>query len=211
MRQPKFSLNAFLLIVIIFSALNFFVTVKLTKMADRRPVNIFSPIEGTDLSVRYSSLEQNGIYRGDENTGTLMHAGDFGADWGAAAEGKNLYLNAYRNSDLGMVLSDVVRVDTKTFEKDVLLRNAILRGRCTSGELVCLRGALLPANLPQVNALCRLYAFSDPSLTPSRACAEVVFLDPETGRILYETEDDAPFGDDFTARYLDRTLEEVRP
>ena len=52
MRESKFTMNAFLLVVLIFSALTFFVTVKLTGMADRTPVNTFTPIEGTELSVR---------------------------------------------------------------------------------------------------------------------------------------------------------------
>ena len=209
MRESKFTLNAFLLVVIIFSALAFFVTVKLTAMADRTPINSFSPIEGTELAVRYSSLEPNGIYRGSENVNTLVLEGNFGTDWGAAAVGDRLYLNAYRSTDLGILLSDVVCVDLRTFQKEVLLQNAILRGRCASGELVCLRGAMLPANHPQNNALCRLYSLTDTTLSPE-GDAMVVYLDPDTGRILYEVRDDTAQGGDFETRYLGRTLQEVQ-
>ena len=77
MESPKFSFNAFLLVVIIFSALLFFVTVKVMDIADRTPVNSFTPIEGTELAVRYSSLEPNGIYTGTENVNTLLLEGNF--------------------------------------------------------------------------------------------------------------------------------------
>ena len=211
MESPKFSLNAFILVVILFSALTFFVTVKLTGMADRTPVNQFTPIEGTELSIRYSSLEENGIYSGSENVNTLLLAGNFGTDWGAAAVDAQLYLNEYRTTDLGVMLCDVVRVDTESFEKTVLLRNAILRGRCASGELVCVNGALLPANLPEQNALCRLYCCTDAGISPSAEQAAVLYLDPATGAVLGTVPDPNAMGDGFEARYLDRTRGEVLP
>ena len=210
MRESKFTLNAFLLVVLIFSALTFFVTVKLTGMADRTPVNTFTPIEGTELSVRYSSLEPNGLYRGSENVNTLVLEGNFGTDWGAAAVGSRLYLNEYRSTDLGVLLSNVVCVDMESLHKEILLRNAILRGRCASGELVCQCGAMLPANCPQDNALCRLYTLTAPSLSADGS-ATVVYLDPESGQVLLELQDETTQEEDFAAQYLERTLEEVRP
>lgn len=207
MESPKFSMNAFLVVVIIFSAFLFFVTVKVMDIADRTPVNSFTPIEGTELAVRYSSLEPNGICKGSQNVNTLLLEGNFGTDWGAAAVGDQLYLNAYRTTDLGLLLSDVVRVDTNTFQQTVLLRNAVLRGRCASGELVCLGGVLLSANHPEDNALCRLYSLTDSALSPEGAA--VFYLDPDSGQLLYETRDDAA-GEDFDARFLARTLAEVR-
>lgn len=210
MESPKFSLNAFILVVILFSALTFFVTVKLTGMADRTPVNRFTPIEGTELSIRYSSLEPNGIYSGSENVNTLRLAGNFGTDWGAAAVDSQLYLNEYRTTDLGIMLCDVVRVDTETFEKTILLRNAILRGRCVSGELVCVTGALLPANLPEQNALCRLYCV-DSGVSPSAERAAVAYLDPVDGSLIGVVQDANAMGEGFDARYLDRTRGEVLP
>ena len=210
MESPKFSLNAFLLIVIIFSALTFFVTVKLTGMADRTPVNQFVPIEGTELSIRYSSLEPDGIYSGSETVNTLLLEGTYGTDWGAAAVENQLYLNEYRATDLGVLLCDVVRVDTDTFEKTILLHDAILRGRCASGQLVCVTGAMLPANLPEENALCRLYC-TDSGVSPSAEHAAVLYLDPATGSVLGSVQDPNAMGEGFEARYLDRAMEEVLP
>lgn len=207
MDSPKFSLNAFLLVFILFSALLFFFTVKVMDIADRTPVNSFTPIEGTELSVRYSSLEPNGICSGTENVNTLLLKGNFGTDWGAAAIGDRLYLNHYRTTDLGVLLSDVVCVDTDTFQETVLLRNAVLRGRCASGELVCLGGVLLSANYPEDNALCRLYSLTDGNLLTDGAT--VFYLDPDSGEPLYTLRDDMA-GEDFETRFLDRTLAEVR-
>lgn len=208
MRDSKFSLNAFLLVVLIIAALTFFITVKVVDLADRSGLNTFDPIEGTDVAVHYSSLEPNGLYRGTENVHTLLLEGNFGTDWGAAAEGDMLYLNRYDSTDLGVVLCDVVTVDLNTMEETVLLKNAVLRGRCASGELVCMCGEMLEANAPDENALCMLYAVSDPTLRSDGAT--VVFLDPETGKVVYETADATDSDEAFEAQYLARTLEEVR-
>lgn len=138
MREYKFTLNALLLVVLIFSAIFFFFTVKLTSLADRSAYNDFYPIEGTPYAVYYSSLKPTGIYEGGKTTGVLRLEGQYGYDWGAAAVGDALFLNEYRSSELGLTLSHVVRIDTPSFDKQVLLPDAILRGRCASGELVCL-------------------------------------------------------------------------
>ena len=211
MRQSKFTLNAFLLIVILFSALYFFVTVKMTGMAaDLIPVNSFTPIEGTDLAVRYSSLEPNGIYRGSENVNTLVLEGTFGTDWGLALTDDRLYMNAYRTSDLGILFSDVVYMDMHTCKETTVRTNTILRGRCASGELVCLSGTMLPANRPEQNALCTLYALTDAGVSADGSGARVLYLDPKTGAVVYEAAYNGETDDEFEARYLSRTLEEVR-
>lgn len=208
MRDSKFSLNAFLLVVLIVAALTFFITVKVVDLADRSGLNTFTPIEGTDVAVHYSSLEPNGLYRGTENVHTLLLEGNFGTDWGAAAAGDRLYLNSYDSTDLGVVLCDVVTVDLNTMQKTVLLKNAVLRGRCASGELVCMSGEMLEANTPSENALVMLYAISDATLEPDGTT--VAFLDPETGKVVYETADTTDSDEAFEAQYLARTLEEVR-
>ena len=64
MRELKFSFNAFLLVVLIFTALTLFITVIISHMADRTPVNDFYPIDGTEYMVHYSNLEPDGIYSG---------------------------------------------------------------------------------------------------------------------------------------------------
>ena len=209
MREPKFSFNAFLLVVLIFTALTLFITVIISHMADRTPVNDFYPIDGTEYMVHYSNLEPDGIYSGTENIHDLLVKGTFGYDWGAAVEGSTLYINEYNASDLGVTLCDLVRVDLNSFRRELLLRDTILRGRCASGELVCVRDTLLPSNRPDTNALCAFYAMTSARLVPGSDRAEVLFLDPQTGEIVFSVRDDDALSD-FDARYLARTLEEVR-
>ena len=72
---------------------------------------------------------------------------------------------------------------------------------------MCVRGVLLPANKPESNILCKFYALAAPGL---RDGAEVLFLDPATGEIVYRVRDDEAMSNAFEARYLKRTLEEVR-
>ncbi len=210
MRETKFSMNALVLVVIIFSAITFFVSIRLVDLADRRAVNEFYPVEGTDVAVRYSNLYPNGIYKGDRVNGVLKVPGDFGHDWGAAAIGDQLYVNEHTRSDMGMVICHVVRVDLNTFEKEVLWRDTMLRGRCASGELVCLKGFLMPSNFPKTNSLCRLYSESSEDIRPESEGGVVMFVDGESGEILYSVRDDEAQTDVFERRYLERTLEEVR-
>ena len=207
MRSPKLSVNALLLILLIFGGFTFFITLFIVRMADRSGVNTFNPVEGTDYAIRYSSLEPNGLYQGNEVVNSLVVKGNFGFDWGAALEGERLYLNEYNTSNMGVMHSNLVRVDLTTKRKETLLTDAILRGKCASGELVCVRGVFLPANEPESNVLCKFYALAAPGL---RGGAEVLFLDPATGEIVYRVRDDGAMTEAFEARYLQRTLEEVR-
>ncbi len=210
MRENKFSLNALVLIFIIAAVFVFLFIVILTGMADRSAINAFYRIEGTDLAVRYSNLEPDGIYEGSENVNSLKLKGTFGTDWGCALQGDLFYANEYRTSELGLMHSDLVRVDLTSFHKEILLKDTILRGRCASGELVCICDAMMPANFPKTNPLCALYAMSASSLRPEDDSATVLFLDPDTGGIVWSVFDENALGDDFDARYLARTLEEVR-
>ena len=207
MRSPKLSVNALLLVLLIFGGFTFFITVFIVRMADRSGVNTFNPVEGTDYAIRYSSLEPNGLYQGNEVVNSLVVKGNFGFDWGAALEGERLYLNEYKTSNMGVMHSNLVRVDLTTKQKETLLTDAILRGKCASGELVCVRGVLLPANKPESNILCKFYALAAPGLHDG---AEVLFLDPAIGEIVYRVRDDEAMSNAFEARYLKRTLEEVR-
>ena len=149
MRQAKFTMNALLLVVLIFSALEFFFTLYLADKADRSAVNDYYRIEGTDLGIRYSNKKDCGIYEGPKNTGTLRLSGTFGHDWGIVKEGDSLFLNEYLTSDLGLTICNLVKVDISTFGKEVLLKDTVLRGRCTSGELVCMNSCFLPSVFPE--------------------------------------------------------------
>ena len=209
MGNAKFSMNALLIVVIIFSALMFLFSIQMVNLSARSYENEFYPIEGTKLSVRYSAFLPNGLYEGSQNTGVLKVKGFFGFDWGAAANGNLLYINEYASTPLGVTLSHLVRVDLTTYQKEVFSPNTMLRGKCASGELVCLQDFIMPSNLPETNVLCDLYAFSDDALNPQSSGATVLFLDPETGECLYRVWDEEALTDVFEERYLNRTLQEV--
>ena len=211
MRETKFSVNAVVLIAIIFSAISFFFTIRLTRISDPTAINDFHPIEGTDrLAVRYSTMDPNGIYQGDQVTGVLKLKGTYGFDWGAAVEGNYIYINEYANSELGIMTSNLVRVDMTTFEKKIVARDTILRGRYASGELVCLRGYLMPSSFPDTNSLAKLYSITSEHLVADGESALVTFIDPVSGEIVYSVRDSNALSDDFESRYLSSTLEEVK-
>ena len=211
MRETKFSMNALVLVVIIFSAISFFFTIRLVDLADIFATNQFYPVEGTNVAVRYSNLYPNGIYEGDRVNGVLKIEGNFGTDWGAIAEGDRLYVNEYTGTSFGLMLCQMVQIDLNTYEKTVMYRDTMLRGKCASGELVCLTDYLEPSNQPATNGLCQLYAMSAGEIRGGEVCATVLYLDPNTGEELYRVRDDEAVDVEILeTRYLSRTLEEVR-
>jgi hypothetical protein len=179
-------------------------------LADRFPVNEFFPIEDTEYAVKYSSLEPNGIYRGTENASSLVLEGTYGYDWGMALEGDDLFINEYLTTDVGLMLCDLVKIDTETMEKTVLKENAILRGRCKSGELVALDDYVMPSNNPKVNSLMKFYSMSSLKLDPDDVTSAVIFIDPETDEIVYRTDDRTTKAISFEELYLERSLDEIR-
>ena len=210
MNNTKFTMNALLIVVMIFAAIGLFFTIKLVNMADRLPVNDFYNIEGTDLSIRYSSLEPSGIYRGNENSHTLVMEGNYGYDWGAIADGDSLYINEYTGTDLGLILCNLVKIDLNTFEKETLYKDTILRGRCKSGELVLMKGYIMPSNAPRNNSLIKFYSMASPDIRTDDNSAVVVYLDPSTGEEVYSLKDKSAKTDTFDSRFIERTLEEVK-
>ena len=213
MRQSKFTFNAFLLIVLIFSVMAFFFTHFLSGMADvawQAAVNDTYEIEGSNLSIRYSDKKPSGLYEGDQVNGELKVEGTFGHDWGVVLEGDHLYLNEYRSSTFGMTYCQLVRINIHTFEKEVLMRDTILRGQCSSGELVCVSNTLLPSMQPKTNELCRLYAMTASGIDPDRDGGTILFLDAVNTTVLYQTEDEEALTDVFEERYLNHSLEEIR-
>ena len=211
MNNTKFTMNALLVIVTVFSAIGLFFTVGIYDMGRHvYLISAYQEIEGTDLSIRYSTKAPSGIYRGSRYDDELVLEGDFGYDKGTTFSEGRLYLNEYRYTDTGITLCDVVCVDTGSFEKKVIMKNGMLRGRCASGELVCLGDCMLQSDTPDTNSLCRLYAMTSSKLDPSSDNATVLFIDPASGEIVYTAEDDGSSGEDFDERWLSRTLEEVR-
>ncbi len=196
--------------VIIISAIAFFFTVKMTDLADRYAINEYIPIENTEYSVRYSSLEENGICKGSENDPELLIKGTYGYDWGTIAEDGTLYINEYETTDLGFTSSNLVKIDLETLKKEVLYENTLLRGKCVSGELVCMSEYIMDSNRPKTNSLCRLYAMSDSTLTPDNNDAKIIYIDTKSDSIAYSVSDKAARGSGFDDKYINRTLEEVQ-
>lgn len=209
MGNSRLTVNGIMIIVIIFSAMLFFFTVTMVEMVNPYGQNEFQPIEGTDLSVKHSSVDENGLYQGPESTAQLVLEGNFGNDWGTTLSGSSLYLNKYAITSLGLIIPEVVRVDTETHEEELLYKDAIIRGRCASGEMIILTDYVMPTNYPDTNPMLKLYSMSsgvdldDKTLT-------VVFMDPGTGEVLYSLEDRAFLEKTFQKKYEDRTLDEIR-
>ena len=135
-----------------------------------------------------------------------LREGEFGHDWGAAACGDSLYINEYRISDLNLLFCDLALVDTSDLTKQTLFRNTILRGRCASGELVCVSDYMPPSSYPDANPLCSLYGFSSAELCDGQ---EILFIDPETAEVVRTLPFDGA-EEGFEDRYFSKTLEEIQ-
>ncbi len=209
MNESKLTINAFTLVVMLFSAIMFFFTLVIPSISDWTAVNDYYRIEGTDYAIVYSDRKENGIYEGPQQTCVLKLEGSFGHDWGIALEEPYLYVNEYTYTDMGLIHSDLVRIDLTTFRKDVLFKDAILRGRCASGELVCITGYPMPSTFPDTNSMSNLYNMAAGIADGGDGSSRVVYLDPATSETLYELPFDGA-EDGFDEAYIDRTLDDVR-
>lgn len=209
--NTKFTMNALMIIVFFFSLIAIVSTVRTYDMGETVfLVTDHQPIEGTDLSIRYSTQEPSGIYRGPKNDDELMLEGEFGFDKGTTYCDGRLYLNEYYYSDAGLVFTNAFCVDTESFEDTLLVEDGMLRGRCKSGELVCTADSLLATNRPETNSLCRLYCMTS-KIDPASDTLTILYIDPESGEVVYRTEGEKDMtGKEFEARWINRTLEEVR-
>ena len=197
--------------VAVFSAVILVVTVVVPDMAYRAPEVVFAPIEDSGFAVKYDIYGSGGIFKGTESSAAPFLKGTFGYDWGAAYGGGKLYLNEYKNTDMSFTTCKVVAVDAVTAEKTVLMEDALLRGRCASGELVCIRGLIMPSFYPDANPFCGLYVMSSfGRLSRDGKSGEIVYLDPESGLAVYTVPCGDVFSKDFASRWLERTLAEVR-
>ena len=209
MGNAKFTTNSLMIIVIIFSATLFFFTITMVEMVNPYGQNEYMKIEGTDLAVKHSSIDPNGLYRGPESTAQLVLEGNFGNDWGTTLSGTDLYLNEYAITSLGLIIPEVVKVDTETLEKEVLYKDAIIRGKCASGEMVLLTGYVMPTNYPKTNSLYKFYTMSS-DVDLDDTAVTVIFMEPETGEVVFSLEDKAYMEKTFQKKYEDRTLDEIR-
>ncbi len=209
MDRSRFQMNDFLLVLILAAALYLFITVGLTKMADRWIYNETYELEDTGLYIRYTKLMKSGIFDGERTDSKLLLEGDFGHDWGAALEGDILYCNEYHETTMGFMTSDLVRIDLKTFTKEVLLTDTMLRGRCTSGELVCYEGVLMPNWFVDTNPLAKFYSLPSHKPGYEGSSAMVRLIDPQTGETLYQKFDESALTDAGAARYLNASAKEI--
>ena len=138
-----------------------------------------------------------------------MLEGNFGNDWGTTLSGTDLYLNEYAITSLGLIIPEVVKVDTETLEKEVLYKDAIIRGKCASGEMVLLTGYVMPTNYPETNSLYKFYTMSS-DVDLDDTAVTVIFMEPETGEVVFSLEDKAYMEKTFQKKYEDRTLDEIR-
>ena len=205
-------MNAFLLVVLLASALYLFITVVLYDMATLNFRNERYQIEGTDYFVRYfvqKNDDRSGIYDGEYEWSNKLIAGSFGYDWGAAIAGDEYYCNEYHTTRLGFLTCDVVKINLNTFEKEIIYKNTMLKGRCKSGELVCM-GETVGANwFPKTNSFYKLYALSLNELHAESESAIVRIIDPESGKTVWEKRDDLALTSEREEFYLSSELSEV--
>ena len=208
MEQPKYSMNAFLITITIFSAILFFITITISKLSDRSVLNLSYPIEDTGYYIRYATHIRSGIYDSNEVICNMMIEGSYGYDWGAAAEGDVLYCNEYHTTTYGLMTCDLVKISLKDFHKDLLMKDTMLRGRCASGELICFEGVVMADWFPDTNPLADLYGFADGQRFESSA-ATVHVIDPGDGRDLYSVFDEGALSDERAEFYLNASAKEI--
>ncbi len=208
MEQPKYTMNAFLVTVTIFSAILFFITVLISKLSDRSVTNLSYPVGDTGYYIRYATHIKSGIYDSSDVIANMMIEGSYGYDWGASVEGDDLYCNEYRTTTFGLMTCDLVRISLDDFHKETLMKDTMLRGRCASGELVCYRDVLMPGWFPDTDPLSDLYGLCRGKHFDSSS-ASVCFIDPKSGNVLFETFDDNALSDERASYYLESTLQEV--
>ena len=206
MKKTRFTFNSLLLITALFSALILFIGVTMVDMATLLPVEDEYRIEGTDYFIRYSSFRPYGLYRWSE----LLCEGSFGYDWGAELVGDTLYCNEYKTTDFGLMVTDVVRIDMTTYKKTTLMRNAMIRGKCASGELIVYEGYISQSWNPDVNPFRPVFSISDGEIPKDPDAALVCWFDTSSERTVYSIADPAAQTDAREEYYISRTLEEVR-
>ena len=105
---------------------------------------------------------------------------------------------------------NLVKIDLKTYEKTLVARDTMLRGRCSTGELVCVADAAVLSNVPADNPLWSLFAMSTKAVTPQKKGANVLLLDPVSGEVVYSVWETGAAEENFIEdRYVGKTLDEV--
>ena len=206
MSKNKFNLNSLLLVILVLSIIAFAVILSANKLSRWYHYRDDQPIEGTDLIIRYSTVRQCGIYRGDQ----LMIEGKFGQEWDSVVVDGKFYGNEYSTTTFDMMKCDFVSIDLDTFEKTLIAENASIRGICESGELVYLTGFLPPTWFSDTNKLRTLCCMGDSAFTPEPEGAGINYLDTSSGKTVFSFTDPAALSSDRMTAYLERSLTEVK-
>ena len=85
-----------------------------------------------------------------------------------------------------------------------------MRGKCASGELVCLGGYVMPISFPKTNSLMKFYSMSSTTIRTEDNSAVVMFMDPRSAEIVYSLKDEKIIEKSFEKKYIDRSLDEIR-
>ena len=210
MNKTKFTMNSFVLVVMIASALFLFFTIFMDSLANRTVLNQSYPIEGTPYYVRYTTHIPSGIYDSYDDDNALMIKGSYGYDWAGLLIDDFYFCNEYHKTVFGFMTSNVVRISLKDFSKQIVLEDATIKGRCSSGELVCFGDVLMPNWFPGSNALCKLYGAAIGCDRYDSETATVSFIDPETLQMLYSVKDQHALSDERGDYYLSSSLQEIK-
>ena len=209
MYREKFTYNAFVVTFIIFSAILLFFTVSVFDMSDTSIINESYKIEDTNYYVRYTTHIPSGIYDSDEKLANLLIEGKYGYDWAAVHEGDYIYCSEYHSTTFGYMTSDLVKISLKDFSKQIIMKDAMLNGRCASGELICYKGVLMPNWFRNSNPLADIYAIGANSKIYEGNGALVCLLNPTNDEIVYEIEDKDALSENRTEFYRNSTLGEI--
>ena len=209
MNRTKFTMNSFVLVIILASALFMFFTIFMDTLANRSVRNESYPIEGTEYYVRYTTHIPSGIYVGYDSDDTLMLEGSYGYDWAGLLKDDYYFCNEYHKTVFGFMTSDVVRISLEDFSKEIILKDATVKGFCASGELVCFSNVVMPNWFPGTNAICKLYGMAQGCDGYDSEMAIVNVIDPDTLQILYSAEDGKALSDERGSYYLSSSLQEI--
>jgi len=209
MDSRKYTMNSFVLTVILFSAIFLFFTVTVSDMADTHVINENYPLEDTGYYIRYTTHIPSGIYDGEGQGAHLLLEGSYGHDWGAYVSGDTLYCNEYHTTTLGYMTTNVVKINLKDFSKEVLYEDCMVRGVIASGELLLYDNVVMPNWFPKSNPLCLMYDISGKGDPLDSLEATVVLYDITAAKEVYRKDDTLAQSDKRVEFYLSKTLQEL--
>ena len=74
-------------------------------------------------------------------------------------------------------------------EKETVFKNAMMIGKCESGEIVCLDGFVMPSWQYETNSLYKLFSMSSSAIRAEDDIVTVRFFDADSEETVYSFED----------------------